>query len=426
MLLPNVASMFKWVNDYFPGAPSGSQDFLQLIEESSGTVLGWIDETGTLRGSLATGSGSGNAISIQGVPVSAIPPTDGQTLIYDSVSGTYLLGASGGVPGGSPTQIQFNNTGVFGGIPGSSADGVNGLMALAPTGTGIALQLTGDAAGSTVLAVSTAGTDPGGTVISVTAADTDGANPAFGLSFTATENDSTGAGVEVNGVGGFAAITGTDVTGDMAIGGDFEAQDTSTGGQALEVAALRVQVQGVTGQTQSMMGLHVLSPFNTAVSMSGILIDSQAGAAAVTTDPGDPSVFGPVSIAPSGTAVALTLTGDAHTSNIQNWKNNAGTLVVDINNRGGVVIAPSGTATVALSVTGDSHSSFIQSWTPNGGSPTMAVAHDGSLFLGANIGFYGTTPQPQPTVTGSKGGNAALASLMTALSGLGLVVDSTT
>jgi hypothetical protein len=133
-----------------------------------------------------------------------------------------------------------------------------------------------------------------------------------------------------------------------------------------------------------------------------------------------------VSIAPSGTAVALTLTGDAHISNIQNWKNNAGTLVVDINSRGGVVIAPSGTATIALSVTGDSHSSFIQSWTPNGGSPTMAVAHDGSLFLGANIGFYGTTPQPQPTVTGSKGGNAALASLMTALSGLGLVVDSTT
>jgi hypothetical protein len=32
----------------------------------------------------------------------------------------------------------------------------------------------------------------------------------------------------------------------------------------------------------------------------------------------------------------------------------------------------------------------------------------------------------KPTVTGAKGGNAALASLMTALAGFGLVTDSTT
>jgi hypothetical protein len=41
-------------------------------------------------------------------------------------------------------------------------------------------------------------------------------------------------------------------------------------------------------------------------------------------------------------------------------------------------------------------------------------------------GFFGATPVGQPTVTGSRGGNAALASLLTALAQLGLVVDSTT
>jgi hypothetical protein len=72
VLLPNVSSMYKWVNDFFAGAGAqsgGSQDFLQCIRASDGKILGWIDETGTLRGSLApsgsgirilNGSGNGN------------------------------------------------------------------------------------------------------------------------------------------------------------------------------------------------------------------------------------------------------------------------------------------------------------------------------------------------------------------------------
>jgi hypothetical protein len=44
----------------------------------------------------------------------------------------------------------------------------------------------------------------------------------------------------------------------------------------------------------------------------------------------------------------------------------------------------------------------------------------------ANVGFYGTTPIAKPTITGSRGGNAALASLMTALAAFGIVTDSTT
>lgn len=42
------------------------------------------------------------------------------------------------------------------------------------------------------------------------------------------------------------------------------------------------------------------------------------------------------------------------------------------------------------------------------------------------LGFWNATPVVQPTVTGSRGGNAALASLLTALASEGLIVDSTT
>jgi len=48
-----------------------------------------------------------------------------------------------------------------------------------------------------------------------------------------------------------------------------------------------------------------------------------------------------------------------------------------------------------------------------------ALDHDGS-----KVGFFNTTPVTKPTVTGSRDGNAALQSLLTALASLGLITDS--
>src|SRR6185436_19467078 len=48
-----------------------------------------------------------------------------------------------------------------------------------------------------------------------------------------------------------------------------------------------------------------------------------------------------------------------------------------------------------------------------------------AIAIGAlALGFFGTPATAQPTVSGSRGANAALASLLTALAGLGLIVDS--
>jgi hypothetical protein len=51
---------------------------------------------------------------------------------------------------------------------------------------------------------------------------------------------------------------------------------------------------------------------------------------------------------------------------------------------------------------------------------------DADLTISGDIGFYGKAPQAKPAVTGSRGSNAALASLCTALAGLGLITNSTT
>jgi len=43
-----------------------------------------------------------------------------------------------------------------------------------------------------------------------------------------------------------------------------------------------------------------------------------------------------------------------------------------------------------------------------------------------DLGFYGTAPVAQQTITGSRGGNAALADLLTKLANTGLIIDNTT
>lgn len=63
----------------------------------------------------------------------------------------------------------------------------------------------------------------------------------------------------------------------------------------------------------------------------------------------------------------------------------------------------------------------------SGPNVEIGVGASFAAGFGVNtVGFCGTTPVSKPTVTGSRGGNAALASLLTALASTGLITDSTT
>lgn len=58
---------------------------------------------------------------------------------------------------------------------------------------------------------------------------------------------------------------------------------------------------------------------------------------------------------------------------------------------------------------------------------TVGNAQSGDLKISApGLGFFGVTPIAKPTITGAKGGNAALTSLISQLVALGLIADSTT
>lgn len=66
-------------------------------------------------------------------------------------------------------------------------------------------------------------------------------------------------------------------------------------------------------------------------------------------------------------------------------------------------------------------------------SAAATLATDNSFTVGATLrhlgtsaGFYGAAAVTKPSITGSRGGNAALASLLTSLATLGLITDSTT
>jgi hypothetical protein len=62
-----------------------------------------------------------------------------------------------------------------------------------------------------------------------------------------------------------------------------------------------------------------------------------------------------------------------------------------------------------------------------GGAGTVPGVMPGALdHDGTTVGFYGATPAAKPTVTGAKGANAALTSLLAALVTLGLITDTTT
>jgi len=65
-------------------------------------------------------------------------------------------------------------------------------------------------------------------------------------------------------------------------------------------------------------------------------------------------------------------------------------------------------------------------WLPlSGGAVTGATIFSGSVRHNSTVGFNNTAPIAKPTVSGLKGSNAALGSLLAALVAYGLITDTT-
>lgn len=127
----------------------------------------------------------------------------------------------------------------------------------------------------------------------------------------------------------------------------------------------------------------------------------QCDGAAASSHPG-------ISAVGSDTNINLTLAGKG-TGEVQLATHRTNYLLVQGSaTGGGVTIKPEG---------GDTN---VDLYLFAKGTDGVTVA-----FTGQKVAFYGATPIAKPTVTGSRGGNAALASLCTELANLGLITNST-
>ena len=97
---------------------------------------------------------SGNATSVQSIPISTTTPTNSQALIYDSATNTYIPGSAGGAQG------PQGSTGATGAQGTQGAQGAQGALAAGQTSVNFADQSTlptTPTTSSNLVAVTTAG-----------------------------------------------------------------------------------------------------------------------------------------------------------------------------------------------------------------------------------------------------------------------------
>lgn len=160
-------------------------------------------------------------------------------------------------------------------------------------------------------------------------------------------------------------------------------------------------------------GLHVGAGTNTTD--NAFTVVNAANTALFLNIRGDGvTVMGPSTTA---NAISLSVTGQASSTGAVATFGGAASNFVTVTDGAGMVLSLQA-ATGNAGILGTSSNHAVQIITNN--TARITITNSGSM------GFFGAAAVAKPTVTGSKGGNAALGSLMTALSSLGLVTDTTT
>lgn len=156
--------------------------------------------------------------------------------------------------------------------------------------------------------------------------------------------------------------------------------------------------------------------------------------------PTNPAIANRLSIVGGSTGGGPTLSAIGTDTNISIALSSKNTGIIALNCNGVEVFRAASTAGVdALQVVAGTGSAMVSA---RGASADVSVIARGKGASGVQlqagnaqvkievnttgVGFYGTAPVAKPAVTGSRGGNAALASLLTALASQGLLTDSTT
>jgi hypothetical protein len=124
-----------------------------------------------------------------------------------------------------------------------------------------------------------------------------------------------------------------------------------------------------------------------------------------------------VTVGDANAAAALHIDANTATAASISFDHNSGqTAQISANDASNDIEMAKGGATVRCFDDGLDQSVFVSG----------KLIANSSLLVTGDVGFYNTSPVSQQTITGSRGGNAALADLLTKLALTGLIVDSTT
>lgn len=346
---------------------------------------------------VASGSGVVQATQVQAVVVTATAPSTGQVLTATSAT-TAAWQTNSATPGGTPTQLQFNNSGAFGGAPNSGVSGTGavflGNAVNTPTsttaftvnasggiavsaqdwyssneGTFVASMLTSGRLtcnGVNIISNVSIGAAPALVVIGGNAGSPDSTD--FITASSATPASTKTIWIDFNGnlnLGGGGSGGIKDHTGSLGTSGQAL---TSTGSQTLW-ASVSPTPGGSPTQIQ----------YNLAGAFAGIAGSSVTAA-------------GAVAIAPTGTGVALSVTGDAASSNILDLSATATPDVLTVDQYGDVsiTVVPTGGVNSAFNVTGGT------------GNSALVFINQANTLTCFSIGANGSTAiQPQPAAATS-------------------------
>jgi hypothetical protein len=101
-----------------------------------------------------------------------------------------------------------------------------------------------------------------------------------------------------------------------------------------------------------------------------------------------------------------------------------GPLTVGIAGQADLIITPGPATSNAVTISSSGTGGITIAGVPIASGAIGAVQFNSTARFNGTVGFNNTAPIAKPTVSGAKGSNAALASLLTALANYGLITDS--